>query len=842
MQGNCSAQKSPNGSKQVSEGVKPPPAHQVSAPPGLTTSRNTKRALGAHTMGSAGVLLALFTLAAASIQGLVQAQGAFSFEFPDEDGCRTPFNEPGSCLELARCPALQSVRDFNFLRRYICGFSRNVPLLCCPGGGQQRPPTRQPPTRQPPTRQPPTRRPPTRQPPTRQPPTRRPPTQGPPTRDNSDLFEGPRIANYPRFLPSACGLTNVSVSRIVGGRESEPGAWPWMAAIYINSGGVNSAACGGALVTDRHVVTAAHCVVVGHRATNLPASSFTIRLGDHNLVRSDDHVMPVDVPVVKVERHADFVARTFKNDVAVLTMERPVTFNKFVRPVCLPYGDDFKTRDLNGYHAFVTGWGTTAFNGESSDVLKEAQIKIWDEDTCKKAFVKEVPISSVYLCAGDGNGRQDSCQGDSGGPLVLPDEGRFFLIGVVSFGKRCATPGYPGVYTRLTEFLPWLSERLQMLLWLLVAALVAVGNATNSSAGRLGESNCRTPDGRDGHCILASQCTSLSNLSRTELFSFVCGYRRRQAKLCCAPEPEAVANSTDAVTLQAITDGAPTPPSTPVPTDTPLPIDSHSALPSSCGIARVIESRVVGGRVADVGAWPWMAAIYEKTEGAEPAMICGGALVTDRHVLTAATCLSRDTGGKQPTAQMLTVRLGDHDLNSTNDQTAPVDVQVSDLVRHPDYAQSTYTNDIALLVLSEPVTWSRFVQPVCLPFGPLASETLEGRNAFIIGWGATKFGYDGSSELRQAQIPIWTEDDCKKAYQRYLVITKEQLCAGDNRGESDACQGDSGGPLLLPYEGRYYVVGIISWGKGCAIPGFPGVYTRVSAYLDWLRNELGAAQ
>lgn len=256
-------------------------------------------------------------------------------------------------------------------------------------------------------------------------------------------------------------MTNVSVSRIVGGRESEPGAWPWMAAIYINSGGVNSAACGGALVTDRHVVTAAHCVVVGHRATNLPASSFTVRLGDHNLVRSDDAVSPVDVPVVKVERHADFVARTFKNDVAVLTMERPVKFNKFVRPVCLPYGDDFKTRDLNGYHAFVTGWGTTAFNGESSDVLKEAQIKIWDEESCKKAFQKEVPISSVYLCAGDGNGRQDSCQGDSGGPLVLPDDGRFFLIGVVSFGKRCATVGYPGVYTRLTEFLPWLSERLQ---------------------------------------------------------------------------------------------------------------------------------------------------------------------------------------------------------------------------------------------------------------------------------------------------------------------------------------------------------------------------------------------
>ncbi|KAG0426151.1 hypothetical protein HPB47_026727 [Ixodes persulcatus] len=311
-------------------------------------------------MVKVSLLLLATALSLTEATRLVKRQ-SFSFEFPEDDGCTTPRNEPGTCIELARCPDLQSVRDYNFLRRYICGFS-------------------------------------------------------------------------------PCGQTNVSVSRIVGGRESEPGAWPWMAAIYINSGGVNSAACGGALVTPRHVVTAAHCVVVGHRATNLPPSVFTIRLGDHNLVRSDDNVSPVEIPVVKVERHADFVPRTFKNDVAVLTMERPATFNKFVRPVCLPYGDDFASRDLNGYHAFVTGWGTTAFNGESSDVLKEAQIKIWDEPECKSAFQKE---------------------GDSGGPLVLPDNGRFFLVGVVSFGKRCATPGYPGVYTRITKFLPWLSERLQ---------------------------------------------------------------------------------------------------------------------------------------------------------------------------------------------------------------------------------------------------------------------------------------------------------------------------------------------------------------------------------------------
>ncbi|KAK8767400.1 hypothetical protein V5799_005821 [Amblyomma americanum] len=279
-----------------------------------------------------------------------------------------------------------------------------------------------------------------------------------------------------------------------------------------------------------------------------------------------------------------------------------------------------------------------------------------------------------------------------------------------------------------------------MLLWLLVVALAAVGSATNSSAGGLGQSNCRTPDGRDGHCIWASQCASLSHLSATEQGRFVCGYRGRQAELCCPPEPEAVANSTDTVTRQASADGVLT---------EPVPVDYPSALPSSCGKGGVIGSALVKGWLAeaDVGGWPWMAAIYRKTK-AEPRVICNGALVTDRHVLTSANCVSRNAGGRQLPARMLTVRLGDHDLNSTDDHTAPVDVQVSDVVRHPDYAQSTYTNNIALLVLSEPVTWSRFVHPVCLPFGPLASETLEEKHGSIVGWGV------GRSGMYMVQAPL----------------------------------------------------------------------------------------
>lgn len=387
-----------------------------------------------------------------------------------------------------------------------------------------------------------------------------------------------------------------------------------------------------------------------------------------------------------------------------------------------------------------------------------------------------------------------------------------------------------------------------MLLWLVtVVALLATGQATNSStAGAAGaaaprETDCRSPDGKEGFCTLASQCRQLALLSSSEQRRYVCGYRGPLAKLCCVPEPASGGegdNSTGVASRGAGADGAAI---APAPPPEPLPEGYPNALPSGCGLSSVSDSRVVGGRVADVGAWPWMAAIYLKTE-AQAKVGCGGALVTDRHVLTAAHCVSVGARARQLPARVLTVRLGDHDLNSSDDHTTPVDVEVADVVRHPRYDRRTYANDIALLVLRKPVTWGRYVMPVCLPFGPLATNTLDGHNAFIVGWGATQFNGAGSSVLRQAQIPVWTEADCKKAYEQHLPISKAQLCAGDASAERDSCQGDSGGPLLLPHQGRYYVVGIVSSGKDCATPNFPGIYTRVSSHLDWLRNELGAGQ
>ncbi|PRD34304.1 UNVERIFIED_CONTAM: Proclotting enzyme [Trichonephila clavipes] len=184
----------------------------------------------------------------------------------------------------------------------------------------------------------------------------------------------------------------------------------------------------------------------------------TVRLGAHDLKKNEPGAM--DIGVDAVRRHEQFDPRTYKNDIAVLRLSRSVPFHDDVSPVCLPF-DSLYNYNLTGKTSYVTGFGTTAFNGPSSDVLMEVSFDIQSQELCRKAYERELNITQEYLCAGMMDGSKDSCQGDSGGPLVAVGKGnKYYLVGVVSFGKLCAQPGYPGVYTRVTKYLDWLRTNL----------------------------------------------------------------------------------------------------------------------------------------------------------------------------------------------------------------------------------------------------------------------------------------------------------------------------------------------------------------------------------------------
>uniref|UniRef100_A0A8C4UEP1 Peptidase S1 domain-containing protein n=1 Tax=Falco tinnunculus TaxID=100819 RepID=A0A8C4UEP1_FALTI len=155
------------------------------------------------------------------------------------------------------------------------------------------------------------------------------------------------------------------------------------------------------------------------------------------------------------------------------------------------------------------------------------------------------------------------------------------------------------------------------------------------------------------------------------------------------------------------------------------------------------------------------------------------------------------------------------------------------IIVHPQYDQSISDYDIALLEMEMPVLFSELVQPICLP--STSRVFVYGTVCYVTGWGHTHFHAHGSS-LQEARVRIINQSVCNKLYDD--LITSRMLCAGNLNGGVDACQGDSGGPLACTGKGnRWYLAGIVSWGEGCARRNRPGVYTKVMALYDWIRQN-----
>uniref|UniRef100_A0A0A1WQS9 CLIP domain-containing serine protease n=1 Tax=Zeugodacus cucurbitae TaxID=28588 RepID=A0A0A1WQS9_ZEUCU len=264
-------------------------------------------------------------------------------------------------------------------------------------------------------------------------------------------------------LPSedeGCGLTHQSSLKVVGGGDSHIGAWPWMVLIGYDRYSLSPFRCGGSLITARHVLTAAHCI--------LRDLSF-VRLGEHDL-STETETKHVDIDVVKSVRHPNFGAQDRRYDIAVLYLEKNVEFTDYICPICLPSSPQLRSKSYVGYHPFVAGWGRLMEGGRSSNILQELQIEVMDNSVCRQAYqannrlVSNQQFDNTIVCAGDLGGGRDTCGGDSGGPLMVaePYKGvtRFYALGVVSYGIGCGRIGVPGVYTNTQSFLDWILERL----------------------------------------------------------------------------------------------------------------------------------------------------------------------------------------------------------------------------------------------------------------------------------------------------------------------------------------------------------------------------------------------
>lgn len=257
---------------------------------------------------------------------------------------------------------------------------------------------------------------------------------------NSDSTQAPGCANVCGAAPDDAGAT-----RIVGGEEASEGEYPWMALLEISTD-FGDFLCGGAIVTTRHVLTASHCV-------DYKGVQVTVTAGEYNV----DSNRETETQVIKAKRvtmHPKYNSSTQENDIALITLKKALVWKDNIGPICLPPDADFEGRS-----AVVTGWGTLKYQGSFPSKLNEVGVTVANQKTCQKAYdAFPFPVTRKHICAADPG--KDSCQGDSGGPLFIKENGKWVLIGVVSFGVGCAKDGFPGVYTRVSSYNSWILKRL----------------------------------------------------------------------------------------------------------------------------------------------------------------------------------------------------------------------------------------------------------------------------------------------------------------------------------------------------------------------------------------------
>lgn len=247
----------------------------------------------------------------------------------------------------------------------------------------------------------------------------------------------------------------------------------------------------------------------------------------------------------------------------------------------------------------------------------------------------------------------------------------------------------------------------------------------------------------------------------------------------------------------------------------------------NCGL--VHETRIVGGEEADPDDFMWMAAIIKsRPKDGEARPFCGGSLITRRHVLTAAHCLE----GLAP--RDVLVRLGSYDFDDSTASSLSADFAIDQFRVPAQYSKKTHTADIAIMRLKTPLLATDNYKTVCMP---QPRRSYVGTLGTVTGYGSQSQTFRRAApKLRQVTVPIWENRKCSVVYKRNL--TESFLCAGYEEGGKDACQGDSGGPLMTegPNE-RMMIVGVVSHGIGCGSPGYPGVYTRTTTFLDWIEKN-----
>ena len=241
---------------------------------------------------------------------------------------------------------------------------------------------------------------------------------------------------------------------------------------------------------------------------------------------------------------------------------------------------------------------------------------------------------------------------------------------------------------------------------------------------------------------------------------------------------------------------------------------------------------------AQYGEFPWMTAIfYLNYETSTFDYVCGGSLIHPHVVLTAAHCVN------DRHFSSFKIRLAEWDTQTTKEIFPHSDHEVSQIIMHQDFGVSNLFNDIALIVLREPVALSIVVNTVCLP---PQNNKFDDQNCFASGWGADLYEQKGlyRVNLKKLELPVVPLRTCQDNLRETKLgprfrIHQSFMCAGGAK-DVDTCTGDGGSPLVCPIgsTGDYYQGGIVAWGIECGVENVPGVYANVAKFRDWIDDHM----
>ncbi|CAF4692843.1 unnamed protein product [Rotaria sp. Silwood1] len=562
-----------------------------------------------------------------------------------------------------------------------------------------------------------------------------------------------------------CGYTNVELiqSRIIGGGNAVEASWTMFVSLRILNS--NKHLCGGTLLSESYILTAAHCV---QSFSLIDPFDLTIVAGITN--RSDASRYIGHVRRIYIHPNFTNQGNRFINDIAILELYDPflIDSNLLLSRTCVPHISSSILNNqypINGTRLVIIGWGTIEYEPYvEPDILQ--QLEIFANDNNHSMCSNLLNNVQSQFCAGVYQERKGPCQGDSGGAIFQWTGEYWQQIGIISSDFTCGNSTILNIYTRLSYYRSWMD-----------IIVSKTGEHLEPTHSIFNTTTIRTTMFSSGHNTNSTQ-TSI------EKITYECD---RNSKLC------------------------------------------------GCSLSNVVlsnynQNEFVSNIIPSENIYPfsWTMIVSIRIHGYEH--ICSGTILSDLLILTAAHCFDRIDNYRN-----IEIFAGMDSLSSM----AGTKRKIHKIYIHENYSYNkNYFHDIAIIQVDQPFELNS--QPIfsraCLPNRHIITNEYLSKDSklIVVGWKSSILNNDMSNILQQ--IPVKLVDNQNVSCSKLIQNNAYQFCAGLIQNGKIPCQGDSGGPIFVYRNTHWEQVGIVSYGDGCSVSGYPKLYTKLSAYVDWINK------